>query len=61
MRDIKIINEEWQQRSKRLFKRSVSEADVTKSKRLWHIASKSEFNRLEWLGQIRNGAFLPGK
>ncbi len=42
------VDEEWQQRTTRLFQRSVNEPDITESKRLWDIASKSESNRLEW-------------
>jgi hypothetical protein len=58
MRDTTTLNEEWLERTKRLTERSVSEADIIKSKSLWNIASKSQSNRLEWLDQTRNAAFL---
>jgi hypothetical protein len=54
MLDTKTVDEEWLQRIKRLFERSVSEADVTKSKSLWYLANQSESIRLEWLDQTRN-------
>lgn len=58
MRDTGTLNEEWLERTKRLTERSVSEADIIKSKSLWDIASKSQSNRLEWLDQTRHAAFL---
>jgi hypothetical protein len=54
MPDPKIVDEEWQQRIKQLFQRSVSEADVTKSKSLWYLANQSESIRLEWLDHTRS-------
>lgn len=58
MCDTRTLNEEWLERTKRLKERGVSEADITKSKSLWDIASFSESNRLEWLDQTRNAAFV---
>lgn len=58
MRDTKTLNEEWLERTKRLRERTVSEPDITKSKSLWDIASKSESNRLEWLELSMNAFFI---
>jgi hypothetical protein len=55
MPDTKTLNEEWLHRIKLLFQRSVTEADVTKSKSLWYQACSSESIRLEWLDEtLRN-------
>jgi hypothetical protein len=58
MRDTRTLNEEWLERIKRLREYSVSKADITKSKRFWDIASFSESNRLDWLEQTQNAAFV---
>jgi hypothetical protein len=58
MPDTKTLNEEWLHRSKLLFQRSATEADVTKSKSLWSIACSSESIRLEWLEETRKAAQL---
>jgi hypothetical protein len=58
MPDTKTLNEEWLERSKRMFNRSVSEADITKSKGLWEVAIESESVRLEWLKERLNLLFL---
>jgi hypothetical protein len=54
MPDNKTLNEEWQQRIKRLFQRGSREVNITQSKSLWEIASTSESIRLQWLDQILN-------
>jgi len=58
MPDTKTLNEEWLHRIKLLFQRSVTEADVTKSKSLWSLARSSESIRLEWLDETRKAAQL---
>ena len=54
MPDTKTINEEWEKRNKRVFQRSSSEANITKSKSLWDLARRSEAIRLDWLDKIPN-------
>ena len=42
------LDEEWQQRSKRLVQRCLNEPDMTKSQLMLDRAYKSETRRLEW-------------
>jgi len=58
MPDTKTLNEEWEQRIKRVFQRSSSEANITNSKSLWDLARRSEAIRLNWLNQIPDRTFL---
>lgn len=52
MPDIKTLNEEWEQRIKRVFQRSSSDVNIPSSKSLWDLARRSEAIRLLWLDQI---------
>jgi len=42
------LDEEWQQRTKRLVQRCLNEPDMTKSQLMLDRAYKSESRRLEW-------------
>jgi hypothetical protein len=42
------LDEEWQQRTKRLLQRCINESNLTKSQLMLERAYNSELRRLEW-------------
>lgn len=53
MYDWTTLDQEWEQRSKRLFQRCVNEPDKTQVQQMWYKACLSELSRLEWKAIIR--------
>jgi len=42
------LNEQWFERSQKMFQRAVKEPDITLARQIFHAACLSEKNRLEW-------------